>query len=304
VRFTFAFPALVLGLQHFANLGRVVSKIVQRDEATGAGHVIDQHSRGLPAVKFPRAVFCNASERGGQFGLAQRIPGAQHLAVTQENMAAHREALQPRALLFDFSGEFFAHQKSLFRHPDGRGHHVGELQSAVGLQGEHEARDRPRDGYRAVANHGPIVIGLAVRPDVHVARGFTWRHFPVVQEVGMPVGQVHEHETAAADVTRGRFDNRQGEGHGHSGIDSVSAALQDFRAGLRAEFFIARNHAVRRPHRLLRPAFMRYGARAILRGGPTVARGSRGQWRCHGQAQRQGPRCGMELHRESKTLSD
>ena len=117
-----------------------------------------------------------------------------------------------------------------------------------------------------IADDGGFFVELAFFADVHVTRGFARRHLAVVEEGGLPVGKTDQHESAAADVARRRFDDGERESGGNGSVHSVAAALQDFDSGLRAEFFVGGYHAMAGANSLGRPALYVVGTVARFRG--------------------------------------
>src|SRR5260370_30324300 len=145
---------------------------------------------------------------------------------------------------------------------------------AISFQSESEAGDSSRDSDRLVADDGSFFVEFAVFSDVHVAGGFTWSHFAIIQEGRFAVGQANQHEAATPDVARGRFDHSKRESHSHSRIHRVTAALKDFDSRLRAKFLISSDHAMAGANSLGRPTLGVVGAVAEF--GSSLAANRRG----------------------------
>src|SRR5713226_546377 len=245
--------AIVFRAQNLADFRLVLGEIVEGNETAEPRHILYKRAGSFAAIKLRGAVPGDAFERGGQFWLTNGIPGLKHFAVIQKDAPADGKALQTRALLFEFMREPLADRKAIFRKANGRSHDVRELHRAIGFQRESEACDCSGDSDRLVADDGSFFIELAVFSDVHVAPGLIWRYLAVIEEGGLAVGKANQHETAAADVARSRFDDSKRESHGHRGIYRVASALEDFDSCLRGEFFVGRDHAMAGANSLGRP---------------------------------------------------
>ncbi len=80
--------------------------------------------------------------------------------------------------------------------------------------------------------------------EIHIAGGFGGCGFAVIEEGGFAIGQAHEHESAATDVSSSGLDHGENERRSDSGIHGVAATFQDIHAGLRSERLIRGYHAV------------------------------------------------------------
>ena len=57
---------------------------------------------------------------------------------------------------------------------------------------------------------------------------FAGRNFAVIKEICFAIGEAHEHESPAADISGGGLDDRQRKSYGHGGVYGVAAAFQNF----------------------------------------------------------------------------
>ena len=88
---------------------------------------------GFATIKLGRAIFCDALQRGGEFGLLKRIASMKHFSVTQENMAANSEMLQHGAFSVQLPCKFFADRETVLREMNRGRHNVGKFQLAIGF---------------------------------------------------------------------------------------------------------------------------------------------------------------------------
>ncbi|MOA01200.1 hypothetical protein D3C78_1205910 [compost metagenome] len=109
----------------------------------------------------------------------------------------------------------------------GRGDQLSPWQLAELLMRLPQAHHRTRHASGAGTDQAQVLDDLALFIQVHVAAGSLGRHFAVVEEVGFAV-HVQGHETAAADVAGFGVGHGQGEGGGDSGVDRVTAFLENF----------------------------------------------------------------------------
>jgi hypothetical protein len=98
-----------------------------------------------------------------------------------------------------------------------------------------------------------VLGGFAGGVQVHVARGGLGRALAEIDERGASVGQAHQHEAPASDVSGRGVGHRQGEPHGHRGVDRVAAGAKNLDAGLGGVAFPRDHHGVPRAHRLRGP---------------------------------------------------
>src|SRR5260370_4890242 len=157
-------------------------------------------------------------------------------------------------------GEHVADGEAIFSETDGWRQDVSKLHGAISFQSQSETGDSSRDSDRLVTDDGGFFLELAVFSDVHIAGGLTWSHFAIIEEGGFAVGQANQHESAAADVARGRLDHGKRESHSHRRIHRVTAALKDFDSRLRAKFLISCDHAMAGANSLGRPTLGVVGA--------------------------------------------
>ncbi|MNO95125.1 hypothetical protein D3C76_867590 [compost metagenome] len=108
-----------------------------------------------------------------------------------------------------------------------RGDQLSPWQLAELLMRLPQAHHRTRHASGAGTDQAQVLDDLALFIQVHVAAGSLGRHFAVVEEVGFAV-HVQGHETAAADVAGFGVGHGQGEGGGDSGVDRVTAFLENF----------------------------------------------------------------------------
>ena len=85
-----------------------------------------------------------------------------------------------------------------------------------------QAAHRARNARRAITDDA-VSRCFAVRPDVHVARRFLRRALAEIDECRAPIGETHQHETAAAEIARRWMRHRQRKAHRHRRVDRVAA---------------------------------------------------------------------------------
>ncbi len=80
-----------------------------------------------------------------------------------------------------------------------------------------------------------------------------------IDEGGAPIGQPHQHESAAADVARAGVRHGERKSHRNRGVDGVSARCENFQARLGGVSFARDHHAMARANGLRGPN--RHGGR-------------------------------------------
>ena len=89
-------------------------------------------------------------------------------------------------------------------------------------------------------------IGLAALVEEHVVGRRGRRRLAIIDGDRLAaLGEVHEHEAAAAEIARPRQGHGQGEADRHGRIDGVAAALEDLDADARRLRLLGGDHAVR-----------------------------------------------------------
>ena len=89
----------------------------------------------------------------GQFRLAKCISQLIHLAVIQENVFAHGEALQVRSLLLKFARKFFGYRNTFLGIANRGLQDLRKFHRAVGFQCKRKTGDGTRYRDRPVADY-------------------------------------------------------------------------------------------------------------------------------------------------------
>ena len=251
--FPCVFLILIFRPQRLAHLRLIRREIFQRDDPAKRVHIRRDGPCRFSAVKLFGTIFGNAPQRGGKFRLLKYIARLPQPAIAQKYTVAGRKLLQVGSILLQLMRQLGAHREAILRQANCRRHYICQLHRAVRFQRQRQSRHRPRHGHGARPHSGRTRIQLPIPLDVHIARGVPRRHLTIIKEAAAPIGQPHQHEPAAPDISRRWFYHRQRERHGHRGVHGISAALHNLDAGLRSKFLVARDHAMRCTHRLLRP---------------------------------------------------
>ena len=98
----------------------------------------------------------------------------------------------------------------------------GELAEAVMGQGQAAHGAGNADDAMAVK----VVVFLE-----HCLGGGGGRGLAIIDDGGLPLGRVNQHEAPTADVARRRMRNRKGEGGGDGRVDRIATFLQDGEPG-------------------------------------------------------------------------
>src|SRR5205807_5449858 len=87
----------------------------------------------------------------------------------------------------------------------------------------------------AITNKRPSLAfnQLALRVEVDIARCGGRRHFAVINCRRLSSPEPNHHESAAAQITRGRMRHSQSKRNGYGGIDCVAATLHNVNSYLR-----------------------------------------------------------------------
>ena len=133
--------------------------------------------------------------------------------------------------IVQFLGFLFAEHKAVLGQLDGRRHHRLQPEFAVRLLRISQTGNRAGNGDRLIAERARSGNHVAVRIQIHVARSSAWRLFTVVDEqIALAVvrlGQMHQHEPAAADIARDRVHHGEREAGSDRRIHRVAALLQN-----------------------------------------------------------------------------
>ena len=114
------------------------------------------------------------------------------------------------------------------------------------LFGIGEAGDRAGHSDGFVTEGACVGDDVALRVKVHVARGGARCLLAIVdEEIAFgALRKMHEHESAAADISRDRVHDGEREAGGDRRIDRIAALLQDGDAGVRGVVMHTDHHGV------------------------------------------------------------
>ncbi len=111
-----------------------------------------------------------------------------------------------------------------------------------------ESGHRARYTGRAPAKE-TVASRIPVGADVHIAACLTRSRFAEIEEVRRAVRLANQHEAAAAQIARDGMRDGERKAHGDSGIDGISALLQNCKTDIGGNGFLRDHHAVLCPHR-------------------------------------------------------
>ena len=103
-------------------------------------------------------------------------------------------------------------------------------------------RARHRDG--EVTSRARAFDHVAVFVQIHIGRRCERGLLAEVQENLTPVGKLHGHEAAAAQIARRRIHDREGVAHGNGRVHRVAAVFKHVHADLRREVLGGDHHPV------------------------------------------------------------
>src|SRR6185437_13431583 len=109
-----------------------------------------------------------------------------------------------------------------------------------------EAKRRSRHADREIAARAASGDHRARGVEIHGLGRGERRLLAKIDEVVAPVGEMDEHEAAAAEIAAAWVDDGKRIADGDGRIDGVAALLQDFRPDLRGEPLRRYHHAVLR----------------------------------------------------------
>ena len=95
------------------------------------------------------------------------------------------------------------------------------------------------------------LVHVALGVEIHVATGGCRRRLSIVDRDRLTaLGDVHEHEAAAAEIAGAGQGDRESEPDGDRRVHRVAALAQDLHADAGRARFLARDHPVLRVHRM------------------------------------------------------
>ena len=196
-------------------------------------------ARGFAGVEFARAVLLQAREGGAEVGLDPRVARGVVATVVEVDRFRGREGGEqffPRAegargglrddvTLGSEAARGFAHLRPR------------ETTGTIFLQRQRKARNRAGHAARAPTDGRRTRAGdeFAVGVEIHVARRTRGRGLAVVDDHVAAIGEVDEHETAAADIAGERINDAEGEAGGDGGVHGIAALAEHLHAGFRSE---------------------------------------------------------------------
>ena len=255
------------------DLERFVSaEVVERERTARCGHVRRDAPRGLAFVEVARPRFREASQRfrqASQRAAERRMRRLrdQRCAARQVGLAGLRIASEaPAHAEGDLERRIPARRKAALGRLDGGRQRIGPGERAVALQRQSEAGDgaRHRNGLRpdhvAVAFHARPDEQRVLRPLLaaeriagRVERGR--RGHGIVDADRAPlVGQMDQHDAAAADAAHPGLGRGEAERRDDRRVHGIAAGLQHRRALLRRLGLLRGHEPVARAHRRLAEA--------------------------------------------------
>ncbi len=244
--------AAVAAAHRPADRGPVGGQIRLRHRAAGLAHRAGDPPGDRAGVERIRAALGDGAQGAGEVRLHEGVAPRQGGVAAEEDRPgrgpAPEQAGRARQGIGEPSGDRDAGAGEGF----GRRDQVGQRQlarsvEAVGLrQPPHRAGDA--DGLAGAPRGVPV--RLAAGRQEHAGGRGRRRGLAIIDRHGLvPVGQMHEHEAAAAEVARLRQSHGQREADGDRGVDRVAAAFQDLDTDPRRLRLLARDHAVLGQHR-------------------------------------------------------
>ncbi|AEK61998.1 hypothetical protein CFU_2168 [Collimonas fungivorans Ter331] len=225
--------------------GFVLVEIGLGDDALAGLAGGDDSLRHPALVEAVAALGADLAQGLCQVLLHQLLADAERLAFVQENGArVGRVFLEHLGRGVQHVDIALVQHKTFFGVLDGRRDHRGALHRAVFAQRQLHAGHRSRHADRQVALGAQVGDHVAVLVEIHVGGGRQRRFFAEIEESLAAVGQLDGHETAAADIARGRVHHRQRITDRHRRIDRITAILQHIDADTGGQVLSRDHHAV------------------------------------------------------------
>ena len=224
--------AAVVAAYWLAFDGAVVAQVFSGHRATCVFDGGDDFFGGFALVEAVAALFGDAAQGGGEFGLFQGFAGLQRRAVcVEEDFGGAWPFAHSLGKPLQRVGETVADGKAFFGEFDGGRKDLFARHRAVFFEGKQQAIDGTGDANGEAVVARALFVGVAFFVEIHIAEGGFRRFFAVINGDGFVfLGVVDEHEAATADVAGARQGNGEGKADGHARINGVTALLQDVAA--------------------------------------------------------------------------
>ena len=226
----------------------VVPEVLGRHQSAGGLHGFGDALRNDTFIKCARTAARDRVERARQIGLNEAVAGLQHAAVAaQEDFRRRRPARQLVAHIGQRVGVVVLDRDAVARHHDGWGDQLGEREfaGAVFLQGQRKAGHRAGHADRRAEIARLTRIGFTLGIQVGLARGRGRRRLAIIDgELFFAIGEMDDHEAAAADVAGARIGHRHREADRDRGVDGIAAALEHLDADAGGALLLRHHHAV------------------------------------------------------------
>ena len=198
-------------------------------------------------VKARDRIVAERAQRRAERLLVQEVAGLGRRARRREvGRLQPRVGGQLRRGSDDVPYQVLGGRKALLGEPDGRRRDRGEFHRAEASERCVEPRNLARHCDRQRTRTRQFLVDFAIS-HVHRGTGAHRRALAIVERVeAVRVGEVDEHEAAAADPARGRVGHAHGERGCGGGVDRVAAAAQDFDSGARGERVFRHHHRAMR----------------------------------------------------------
>ena len=211
---------------------RYAPRSASRPDTSLGAHAGHQLCGQFPAVKALQPVLGQILQRGGKLGWRMIVPSAGTSPLLQEVLCDVRfalELLEPRnQRVMEVRGQ----REPIARQMNGRRKAARHRQPAVARGQQGQARGFPGDAGGQCAVSRQSRNRIALRVQVHIARGGRRRHFACIEcdlnAIALPVQQV---DSASRKPRAGGLDHRQGGTDRHRGVKGVAARPQYFKAG-------------------------------------------------------------------------
>jgi len=181
--------------------------------------------------------------------LHQPFAGTQGIAVgLEEYLFRGRPAPEPRRIKRRRRQRLRRDREAIARQRNRGRHQIGQREAAgtVFLFCKRETGDGARDpdAERGIARF--LRIGIALCVEERFAVDGLRRGFAIIDRGVAAVGEMDDHEAAAADIAGARIGHRHRKADGDRGIDRIAAFLQNVDADARRRCFLRHHHPVGR----------------------------------------------------------
>ena len=118
----------------------------------------------------------------------------------------------------------------------------GSRQGAVLLPRGFQAHDGSGNPHRQITVETAVADNLAARVEEHVGAGGERRPLAKIDEGIFAVGEMNDHESAAAEIAAARMCHRQRVADRYRGIDGVATLTQNCRTHIRSQVLGSNHH--------------------------------------------------------------